>query len=160
MSDFFHLIIYLKFISILCLFSYSVTMKTDPSEDRYLINATSFKNNALKHRVKPEFTRVHSKFETRPTGSLGSSSLLLLELNSTKQLQSWQERTSPSPKLLSKTGQRYCKSGKWAPEEHTLFLNLVQSHGKDWKTISKMMGGTRSKIQVNIHPYTPHIPHQ
>lgn len=42
------------------------------------------------------------------------------------------------------------KVGRWTEEEHEIFLQGLQLHGKQWKTIA-MMIGTRTVVQVRTH---------
>jgi len=42
------------------------------------------------------------------------------------------------------------KIGRWSEEEHNVFLDGLQTHGKQWKTISNMIG-TRTVVQVRTH---------
>ena len=42
------------------------------------------------------------------------------------------------------------KTGRWSEEEHKLFLEGLQQHGKSWKVISQMVS-TRSVVQVRTH---------
>ena len=42
------------------------------------------------------------------------------------------------------------KVGRWTEEEHEVFLQGLQLHGKQWKTIATMIG-TRTVVQVRTH---------
>jgi SHAQKYF class myb-like DNA-binding protein len=42
------------------------------------------------------------------------------------------------------------KVGRWTEQEHTAFLEGLEKHGKQWKTIATMIG-TRSVVQVRTH---------
>ena len=42
------------------------------------------------------------------------------------------------------------KVGRWTEEEHEIFLEGLQMHGKQWKTIATMIG-TRTVVQVRTH---------
>ena len=42
------------------------------------------------------------------------------------------------------------KVGRWTEEEHEMFLEGLQLHGKQWKTIATMIG-TRTVVQVRTH---------
>lgn len=42
------------------------------------------------------------------------------------------------------------KVGRWTEEEHEVFLEGLQLHGKQWKTIATMIG-TRTVVQVRTH---------
>lgn len=42
------------------------------------------------------------------------------------------------------------KIGRWTEEEHEIFLEGLQLHGKQWKTIATMIG-TRTVVQVRTH---------
>mmetsp|Transcript_21290 Transcript_21290/g.58958 ORF Transcript_21290/g.58958 Transcript_21290/m.58958 type:complete len:327 (+) Transcript_21290:197-1177(+) len=42
------------------------------------------------------------------------------------------------------------KIGRWSEEEHNIFLEGLATHGKQWKTISTMIG-TRTVVQVRTH---------
>lgn len=42
------------------------------------------------------------------------------------------------------------KVGRWTEEEHEVFLEGLQMHGKQWKTIATMIG-TRTVVQVRTH---------
>ena len=42
------------------------------------------------------------------------------------------------------------KVGRWTEEEHEIFLQGLQLHGKQWKTIATMIG-TRTVVQVRTH---------
>jgi len=42
------------------------------------------------------------------------------------------------------------KVGRWSEEEHEVFLQGLEKHGKQWKTIAGMIG-TRTVVQVRTH---------
>ena len=42
------------------------------------------------------------------------------------------------------------KTGRWSDAEHNIFLEGLEKHGKQWKTISTMIG-TRTVVQVRTH---------
>lgn len=42
------------------------------------------------------------------------------------------------------------KIGRWTEEEHQIFLQGLELHGKQWKTIASMIG-TRTVVQVRTH---------
>jgi SHAQKYF class myb-like DNA-binding protein len=42
------------------------------------------------------------------------------------------------------------KIGRWTEEEHMVFLDGLEKHGKQWKTIAGMIG-TRTVVQVRTH---------
>lgn len=41
-------------------------------------------------------------------------------------------------------------TGRWSEEEHRVFLNGLEEHGKQWKLIASMIG-TRTVVQVRTH---------
>jgi SHAQKYF class myb-like DNA-binding protein len=42
------------------------------------------------------------------------------------------------------------KTGRWTDEEHSVFLQGLEQHGKQWKMIATMIG-TRTVVQVRTH---------
>jgi SHAQKYF class myb-like DNA-binding protein len=48
------------------------------------------------------------------------------------------------------TDSNHGKVGRWTEQEHTVFLEGLEKHGKQWKTIAAMIG-TRSVVQVRTH---------
>ncbi|GKY97219.1 hypothetical protein MPSEU_000680300 [Mayamaea pseudoterrestris] len=52
-----------------------------------------------------------------------------------------------SPRLSRKDKD---KIGRWSDEEHALFLDGLERHGKQWKMIADMIG-TRTVVQVRTH---------
>lgn len=42
------------------------------------------------------------------------------------------------------------RSGRWSEDEHKVFLDGLEKHGKQWKTIAAMIG-TRTVVQVRTH---------
>ena len=42
------------------------------------------------------------------------------------------------------------KTGRWEKEEHLVFLQGLERHGKQWKLIANMIG-TRTVVQVRTH---------
>jgi SHAQKYF class myb-like DNA-binding protein len=42
------------------------------------------------------------------------------------------------------------KVGRWTEKEHTVFLEGLEKHGKQWRTLAAMIG-TRSVVQVRTH---------
>jgi SHAQKYF class myb-like DNA-binding protein len=55
---------------------------------------------------------------------------------------------SPSRESASNTGRE--KVGRWTDEEHQVFLEGLEIHGKAWKVIAVMIG-TRTVVQVRTH---------
>jgi len=49
-----------------------------------------------------------------------------------------------------KTGPSSEKIGRWTDTEHSVFLEGLEKHGKQWKTIASMIG-TRTVVQVRTH---------
>lgn len=64
---------------------------------------------------------------------------------------------SPPPAVVTPNfqgQQNICGSdarvGRWSDGEHSVFLEGLEKHGKQWKTIASMIG-TRSVVQVRTH---------
>jgi SHAQKYF class myb-like DNA-binding protein len=53
----------------------------------------------------------------------------------------------PSSILLAADSE---KTGRWTDEEHAVFLQGLETHGKQWKVIAAMIG-TRNVVQVRTH---------
>ena len=45
-------------------------------------------------------------------------------------------------------------TGRWTEDEHHLFIQGIQLHGKDWTKISSFMNGSRTRSQVYSHAIT------
>ncbi len=92
---------------------------------------------------------------SRPLVDLPFSSSPLQEKSTQKAQKTWRNNAMPSdimkknPGFLPKTKKQY-NTGRWSKEEHDLFLSGLQTHGKDWKSISNIVC-TRSHIQIRTH---------
>lgn len=60
---------------------------------------------------------------------------------------------SPHPKehgYYPTTEQTIQKSGRWLDEEHKLFLQGIETYGREWKMVQKMIP-TRTVVQIRTH---------
>jgi SHAQKYF class myb-like DNA-binding protein len=134
-----------------------VTMRTI-SETESRKNRTKAKNKKSSARPRSSSSSVA---QNRSQSSSPSSSSRADELgpqsshsnhqshngNNNSSGSSHPKKKSPSKK---KSGSGFENTGRWTSEEHQLFLNGLDSYGKEWKKIAELIK-TRTVVQIRTH---------
>jgi SHAQKYF class myb-like DNA-binding protein len=119
------------------------------SQERLQSSSSSSSSDALAHHSSHSHqdSRGHSSSSSNSGGSSGSSSGSSGSSGSSSSSHHKKKSSSSSKK---KSGSGFENTGRWTSEEHQMFLNGLDSYGKEWKKIAELIK-TRTVVQIRTH---------
>jgi SHAQKYF class myb-like DNA-binding protein len=101
-------------------------------------------------------TRASSQMSTRRPSHVGSTTQAA-SIRSAPGSKSKKKKTAPAPIAPPPTSAASCdkgaqgeNTGRWTAEEHRLFLQGLEQHGKGWKKIASLIK-SRTVVQIRTH---------